>query len=638
MTAARGPSFVSLLVIIATIATIAASSAFLAGQQPSPASPSGLIVGQVVDGATSRPIAGAVVNLQGSATIAAVRTQSAVTFARGGILAQPRILTGADGYFVFRDLPKGAFTVIASKAGYAEGASGRRRPGGPSQAVTLEEGQRVGDVIVRVWKLGAISGTVVDERGEPIVAMIVRAFRRSPAGGRGRFVATGGSGTDDRGMYRIAGLLPGEYMVCACARQQSTPLELTTTVRAAGSSSPFFDGPVSMSPGSQSPGNPQALQIGETMVSMGPGTAVAGIAGSRLMIFPPAFHPQGQPASEAGTLSLTSGEERIGVDLQLNAVPAVRVSGVLTSPDGVITGVPIRLVSSDVERIALDQEGPLTQTNRAGNFTLPTVPAGQYTLRVSRRLAGFNPPANADDVLWAQVPLVIGGSDVNDIAVVLQNGLRISGHFEFEGKGDRPVAAQLRQVPVIIDPADGVPADSPMMVGPNPVDVTGEFRTVGLPAGRYFLRVSGSPAGWMFKSAMYQGTDLSETPVNLHDHLTGVVITFTDRWTGIRGAVRTAKNQPDDGALVLLFPSDPQRWSNYGPGARRMRSTRTSASGEYSFTSLPAGDYYVVAIPDEHAVDWQDTGSLDLIARMATRLTIAEGDQRTVDLRTREVR
>ncbi len=169
----------------------------------------------------------------------------------------PRILTSADGYFVFRDLPRGAFTVTASKAGYAEGASGRRRPAGPSQAVTLEEGQRAGDVIVRVWKLGAISGTVVDERGEPIVGMIVRAFRRSPAGGRGRFVGTGASGTDDRGMYRIAGLLPGEYMVCACAAPASAPLEFTTTVRAAGSSSPFFEGPVSMNPGSQSPGNPR---------------------------------------------------------------------------------------------------------------------------------------------------------------------------------------------------------------------------------------------------------------------------------------------------------------------------------------------------------------------------------------------
>jgi hypothetical protein len=622
MTTACRLSFVGLPLMIATLAALAASSASTGGQSPSPAAPSGLIVGQVVDAATSRPIAGAVVNLLGSATIAAVRTQNGVTMSRGEMPPLPRILTSADGYFVFRDLPRGAYTVTASKAGYAEGASGRRRPAGPSQAVTLEEGQRAGDVIVRVWKLGAISGTVVDERGEPIVGMIVRAFRRSPAGGRGRFVGTGASGTDDRGMYRIAGLLPGEYMVCACPRQSSAPLEFTTAVRAAGSSDPFFGG----------------MQIGETILSMGPGTAVAGIAGSRLITYPLAFHPQGQPASEAGTLPLTSGEERTGVDLQLNAVPSVRVSGALTSLDGVIAGVPIRLVPSGVERIALDQESPTTLTNRAGNFTLPAVPAGQYALRVIRRVTGFNPPANADDVLWAHVPLVIGGSDVNDIAVVLQNGLRISGHFEFEGKGDRPVAAQLRQVPVIIDPVDGVPADSPMMVGPNPVDVTGEFRTVGLPAGRYFLRVGGSPAGWMFKSAMYQGTDLSETPVDLHDHLTGVVITFTDRWTGIRGAVRTAKNQPDDGALVLLFPSDPQRWSNYGPGARRMRSTRTSASGEYSFTSLPAGDYYVVAIPDEHAVDWQDTGSLDLLARMASRLTIAEGDQRVVDLRRREVR
>src|SRR5688572_18357600 len=151
--------------------------------QTPPSDPrTGLIVGQVIDGDSGKPISGAIVSLGAAA----------------GPPQAPRVLTGSDGRFVFRDLPRGSFPIVATKPGYAEGAYGRRRPGGPSRPVTLAEGERVGDVVARMWRYAAISGTVLDEIGEPLVGVRISAYRRVVIGGVRRFGARTMATTDDR--------------------------------------------------------------------------------------------------------------------------------------------------------------------------------------------------------------------------------------------------------------------------------------------------------------------------------------------------------------------------------------------------------------------------------------------------------
>ena len=94
---------------------------------------------------------------------------------------------------------------------------------------------------------------------------------------------------------------------------------------------------------------------------------------------------------------------------------------------------------------------------------------------------------------------------------------------------------------------------------------------------------------------------------------------------------------PDPGATVLVFPTDVQSWSNFGSLPRRLREARTDARGEFGMTSLPPGDYYAVAVPQEQATDWREPRALDALSRHATRITIIEGEHRKQDLTTREV-
>jgi hypothetical protein len=140
----------------------------------------------------------------------------------------------------------------------------------------------------------------------------------------------------------------------------------------------------------------------------------------------------------------------------------------------------------------------------------------------------------------------------------------------------------------------------------------------------------------MFKSATLDGHDLVDTPFTVTSDVANVTITFTDRWSGLRGRAQADRASSDD-TLVIVFPTDTDTWSSSGRMPRRLRSARVSpASGEYAFT-LPPGDYYVVAVPEEQAAEWQDAEFLAAASRFAVRVRIADGERLVQDLRVRDV-
>ena len=54
---------------------------------------------------------------------------------------------------------------------------------------------------------------------------------------------------------------------------------------------------------------------------------------------------------------------------------------------------------------------------------------------------------------------------------------------------------------------------------------------------------------------------------------------------------------------------------------------------------MPPGEYYLIAVPEEQAPpDWRDPKTLEALARLATQVSIGEGEHKTLDLRIKEVR
>ena len=104
---------------------------------------------------------------------------------------------------------------------------------------------------------------------------------------------------------------------------------------------------------------------------------------------------------------------------------------------------------------------------------------------------------------------------------------------------------------------------------------------------------------------MLGGRDVSEVALTLgSDDVDGLALTLTNRPTAVAGTIRNAQGRPDANATVLVFHTD-GAWTDAGPSPRRLASTRPNRSGAFTITSLPVGDYHVIAIDDRLAADLQ---------------------------------
>src|SRR5262249_42950366 len=124
------------------------------------------------------------------------------------------------GGFTFTNLPAGEFTISASKPGYLESIFGQKRAGSgrPGTPVQLAAGQKLDHLSLQIPRGGVITGTILDEQGDPAFGVNVRALRYAMRTGERVLQSAAGAQTDDRGIYRITGLLPGEYVISATSR------------------------------------------------------------------------------------------------------------------------------------------------------------------------------------------------------------------------------------------------------------------------------------------------------------------------------------------------------------------------------------------------------------------------------------
>ena len=605
-----------------------------------------MIVGRVIDAATGAPLAGATVSMLGA------RMQA------------PRLLTDPQGRFVYRNLPAASYSINVTKPGYLSGAYGRRRNDGPSGQVELAAGERAVDVTILMWRPGVITGTIVDEAGEPMVGVSVRALRRTVAAGRPVLRSAGSTtSTDDRGVYRFSDLEPGEYLIAIPAATGSAPTSLVDAYRAGGSTddparrelnSAYFATGVSSATGAN------ATRVGDRVVSLPRGLAPPTGDGLPSIVYPTTYYPGAPAAREATLLTLRSGEEKTGVDISMRPVPAVKVSGVVVRPDGPAAHYAVELEAADhsVVSFGSDNLAPVTATDPGGAFLFPSVPAGNYTLRVTRMPASLaernttttvlqggggavstvisssgsstTAPLPTEPSWWATLPLQVGRRDITGLQVPLQEGARFSGRVEFDGTRARPEEDQLRRANIMIVPADGTTISGNR---PAYVEADGRFTTIGVPGGRYTLRVASILSGWTFKSAMYQGRDIADRPLDVSSSdVQGIVVTFTDRPPSLTGTVR-GPSRPDPEASVVVFPTDPTLWG-VSASARRTRITRVAKDGAFTVTGLPPGAYYVLAIPGELAADVNDPRFLEACSREATQVDLDDGSRKAQDLRT----
>jgi hypothetical protein len=515
---------------------------------------SGVIAGLVVDGVTGKPITAAVVAVSGPTLL--------------GTWQVPKVLTDTDGRFVFGGLEAGLCTVTATKGGYADGVPGRRRAGGSAPPVRLTAADASVNVTVPMWRYSAISGTVVDEAGEPVVNVQVRTLSRDA--GTGRYRKGPATFTDDRGAYRVGALVAGDYLVVAVP----SPLALTTA--------------------------------------------------RRREVYPPTFHPSTLAPAQAGHVTLGSGEDRGGVDVQVASVIAARVSGVLLNGGRPVPLTPVLLVPSGSDAVPGDILSPRSATDSRGAFTFAAVAPGRYEVRASSGGSGA--------AAWTALPVVVTGEDIDALAVTMNPALRITARSRFEGTAPLPPSGSLRfaDAPFTLEAVD---RDFDMLSLGATFGESGTFSVTGFLPGRYRVRVPSPPRGWTLKAALVDGIDVSETPFDLKKDVTDLTLVFTDRPSSVKGHVEA--REP---AVAVIFTADASAWIDASPTSRRFRDARVDDNGDFVINGVPPGEYYAIAVSEDQASNWRDPARIEQLAREATRVSVGEGEMKIVTLGVKDVR
>jgi hypothetical protein len=144
----------------------------------------------------------------------------------------------------------------------------------------------------------------------------------------------------------------------------------------------------------------------------------------------------------------------------------------------------------------------------------------------------------------------------------------------------------------------------------------------------------GSSGAWTLKSVVVGGRDYTFTPIDLSDGgtVSNVIITFTNAAPSLTGTARAGAGAAGD-AIVIAFPVEREQWTEFGLSPVRIRTTLTSTTGGYRFARLPAGDYFVVAVPAGRAGAWREDGFFQRVSGLATRVSLEWGRERTADVR-----
>ena len=564
---------------------------------------------------------------------------------QAGELGVPRTAIADDeGRVVFEGLPAGNYLVSAAKPGYVRAFYGSRVPGtGPGVAVALVDGQRL-DIRVSVLRGSVISGVVRTPGGRPAANLTVQAVdrKRSPLRSVSLFAdpAPGVVQTDDRGLYRIFGLPPGTYVVSA----RSPSRDEVRAVTAAELQ--WADRIVS---GAASPGG---------AVPVAAGAPAAGASSA----FAPVHYPGTTTAADASTVTLSPGEERLGVDFALVLVPTAQVRGRLIDAEGrpqpntPLTARPVQPPGVDVLQMLESAFGSSTRTAPDGSFAMNGLRPGRDTLEVrATPRTGNEPPAGparpatpamGAGTHWVKDEISIAGMDIEDLTLVLKAGMTFSGRVVYEGTTLAP-PANLASLSFRLIPADADRASiAGRMAAESRISVTSEgtFAAAGLAPGLYrFVTQPGflgtvapgavlSAGGWVVKSAMAGGRDIADAvlEVKAGEDVSDVVVTFTDQPSELSGRVFDQAGRVTANFPIVVFSTDRTTWVS---ASRRVQVVRPATDGRFVAAGLPAGEYYVAAVTAIEPDQLTGPVFLEQLAAVAIRLAIADGEKMTQDVK-----
>jgi hypothetical protein len=229
------------------------------------------------------------------------------------------------------------------------------------------------------------------------------------------------------------------------------------------------------------------------------------------------------------------------------------------------------------------------------------------------------------DVGTATGDAVVTGNTTTDVVLTLDAPRSVAGRILTDGASRPPVFAQM--IVRLTGIRSGAIYD--VKAGQD-----GTFTVTGIPPGQYRVDLDGEIAPWNLSTALSGGVEVLDFPLEVQSgkDVRDLIFTLRDKNTELAGAVVDPATKPVTDRTVILFPSDERFWP---AGERRVRACRLTEDGKYQFGDLPPGAYLLAVTESVEPDEWLDPDFLKKLLPASVPLTLAFGEKKVQDLRTR---
>jgi hypothetical protein len=403
----------------------------------------------------------------------------------------------------------------------------------PPLTLTLRAGEVRSDIDFALVRTLAIEGRVLDAQDEPMAGVEVEVVRANglPSAGPEVF-------SDDLGEYRVFGLAPGRYRVCATPHY-------------------FFS--------DDHPSSASRLVRTCYLASI----------------------------TEAGAADvLLESADALGIDIRVQRSATCSISGTVIDASGVaVENVSVSAMRDDLRAVASGQ-------THAGRFVLEGLTVGRYLVRAwmggPDNVDEGRPAVREEET--GETTVLVDGNDVSSVALTLSRARHVSGRVVFEGGPPRP-PRQLHLSVGLTRPRD----PWGLGFSPVAVDDNLEFELKNVSSRPWAVVVQGLPAGWIMKSVRYDDRDVTGMAVDLSgtspQSRLEIVVTSSVAWASVR--VTDAQDDPATSYMPIVIPADPKRrlfsiTADGMPSRDGVVKLGPALPGDYLIAAVGPDDYWLL--------------------------------------------
>lgn len=450
--------------------------------QALPSEPVVLVEGTVANKLTGAPVKGAHVIYT---RIASAAVQAASPISRDSDL---------QGHFHL-ELAPGSYRLWVEREGFARQQYGSQAPESTGSVLTVAPGQEMRDLAFRITPLGALSGRIFDQDGDPLQGVGIQVMRVSYSSGMRQLIPVAGASSNDRGEYRCYDLPADRYFILA---------------------------------------TPKGLPLSHPIET---GALVPEVQDA----FVPLYYPGVLELESASAVPVPEGGDIQEINFRMQSVRASTLRGrVLGALKSVQDQVQVVLAHNDHGFASYIDRSSATMDPGTGKFEIRRVAPGSYFLVASQMIKG--------EVFSARVPVeVTAGVPTEEVTLPLSPAVAAHGSVLMESTSPLPPNLVVHLL-----------ATEGLLQGTPPagiVSADGSFLLPGVAPGMWVLSVEHLPEGMWVRSASFGDIRATSNQLSLPVGARGLLrIVLAENGAQVSGMVEKDGNPSP--ATVVLVPEE----------------------------------------------------------------------------------